>query len=148
VLVLCAGSARAATSPVFERADGTSIAFPGTVRAWCDRGRLYVVTLGTIRQSRWQLSLTRTSVRDGRAVAFTWRRPNGVELFVFDAKTRNEASEGAEGSDGRVRLRRATCARGGKLEIALSGILASEFSDGKRIRASGLFAGRVGTRPS
>jgi len=29
-------------------------------------------------------------------VRFGWRDPRGVELFVFDARTRNEASEGAE----------------------------------------------------
>jgi hypothetical protein len=106
-----------------------------------------VITLGAIRQSRWQLSVARTGLHPGQTIDFTWRRPRGIELFVFDATTKNEASEGAEGSRGHVVLRRTTCSSGGAFEIAVSAVVASEFSDGKRIRASGVVNGTIGARP-
>jgi hypothetical protein len=144
-----AGSAAATigSSLTFHRQDGSRISFPGSVRAWCDRDALHVITLGGIGQSRWELSLPRTALHRGRTIDFTWSRARGIELFVFDAKTKNEASESAEGSRGHLVLRRTTCARGGAFEIAVSAVLASEFFDGKRIRASGIVDGKIGTRP-
>jgi hypothetical protein len=106
-----------------------------------------VVTLGTTNQSRWQLSVARKALVPRRTVVFTWEQARGITLFVFDARTRNEASESAEGSRGRVVLRRATCARGGAVEIAVSALIASEFSDGSRIRASGVLKAKIGARP-
>ena len=144
-----AGSAAAETgsNPSFNRQDGSRISFPGTVRAWCDRDALHVVTLGGIRESRWQLGLARKTMHSGQAIDFTWRRTHGVELFVFDAKTKNEASESAEGSRGRVVLRRTSCSVGGAFEIAVFAVIASEFFDGTRIRARGVLSGVIGTRP-
>jgi len=147
LLLVSAVAAGAASSPRFVRSDGSAILVPGAVRAWCDTEGLHVLTLGRINQSRWQLSVARRDVRPGRSVAFTWMRRHGIEVFVFDAKTRNEASEGTEGSRGRIMLRRATCRRGGMLALGLSGTIGSEFSDGKPIRMSGTFQGRVGVRP-
>ena len=147
LLLAFAGSAAAADSPLFRRTDGSAIGFPRGVRAWCDRTNLNVLSLGRIRQSRWQLEVARRSVHPGRVVRFSWRHAHGIGVFVFDSKTRNEASEGAEGSRGVVRLRRATCRRGGSLEIGLSGTIASEFSDGKPVRVSGTYRGKVGSRP-
>lgn len=144
LLVVVSGSSAGPGSPVFRRSDGSVISFPGRVRAWCDDQSLYVVSLGTIRQSRWQLELSRRHVRPGHAVRFTWRNANGVGAFVFDAKTRDEASEGAEGSHGTVTVRKATCRRGGALEIGFTGTLASELSDGEPIRGSGTYRGSVG----
>jgi hypothetical protein len=146
LLLVVAGSA-ATNSPLFRRADGSAVVFPGTVRAWCDAKSLEVVSLGRIRQSRWQLEVARKSLRPGHTVSFSWRRANGIGIFVFDAKTHNEASEGAEGSRGVVTLRRATCRRGGSLEIGVSGTIASEFGDGKPIRVSRTYRGTVGSAP-
>ena len=149
LLLVFAGSAAAASgSPVFRRSDGSAIVFSGAVRAWCDGARLNVVTLTPrLRQSRWQLEIARKRVRPGRVVRFSWRNPNGIAVFVYDAKTRNEASEGAEGSRGTVTLRRASCKRGSALAIGLSGTIASEFSDGKPVRVSGTYRGKVGSLP-
>ncbi len=147
LLLALAASAAAAGSPLFRRADGSAIIFPGAVRAWCDTKSLNVISLGGIRQSRWQLEVARKSVRPGAVIRFSWRRANGIGIFIFDAKTHNEASEGAEGSSGVVTLRRATCRRGGSLEIGLSGTIASEFSDGKPVRVSGAYRGTVGSPP-
>jgi hypothetical protein len=122
--------------------------FHGVVRAWCDGKRLNVITLTRrLQQSRWQLEIARTHVRAGGVVRFSWRRTNGIGVFVFDAKTHNEASEGAEGSHGVVTLRRAKCRRGAPVEIGLSGTIASEFSDGKPVRVSGTYRGTIGSRP-
>jgi hypothetical protein len=146
---LLAGSAATGmgSSLMFHRQDGSRISFPGAVRAWCDRDALHVITLGAIGQSRWQLSVARTGLHSGQTINFTWRRPRGIELFAFDATTKNEASEGAEGSRGQVVLWRTTCVRGGPFEIAVSAVIASEFFDGKRIRASGVVNGKIGARP-
>jgi hypothetical protein len=140
-------SAAETTSSIsFHRQVGSPIAFPGTVRAWCERDALYVVTLGRTNQSRWRLSVARKALVPRRTVAFTWKQARGITLFVFDARTRNEASESAEGSRGHVVLRRATCKRGGALEIAVSALIASEFSDGSRIRTSGVLTAKIGAR--
>jgi hypothetical protein len=147
LLLAIAGSAAASDSPLFRRGDGSAIVFPGAVRAWCDGKSLNVLSLGRIRQSRWQLEIARKSVHPGRVVRFSWRRANGIGIFVFDAKTHNEASEGAEGSRGVATLRRATCRRGGSLEIGLSGTIASEFFDGKAVGVSGTYRGTVGSPP-
>jgi hypothetical protein len=148
LLLALAGSAAAADSPLFKRADGTAIVFPGGVRAWCDTKRLNVFSLAqTVRQSRWELQIARKQVRPGRVIRFSWRGANGIGVFVYDAKTHNEASQGAEGTRGVVTLRRATCRRGGALAIGLSGTIASEFSDGKPVRVSGTYRGLVGSRP-
>jgi hypothetical protein len=147
LLLAFAGAAASSGNPLFRREDGSAIVFPGPVRAWCDHTSLNVVSVGRIRQSRWELAITRGSVRAGRIVRFSWRQANGISVFVFDAKTRNEASVGPEGSRGVVTLRRATCRRGGSLEIALSGTIASEFFDGKPVRVSGTYRGVVGAPP-
>jgi hypothetical protein len=147
LMLALAGFAAAAGRPLFRRADGSAIVFPRDLRAWCDRTSLNVATAGTIRQSHWELAVSRKHVHSGRVVRFSWLRENGVIIFVYDVKTRNEASQGAEGSRGIVRLRRATCRRGGSLVIELSGTIASEFSDGKPVRVSGTYRGRVGPRP-
>ena len=147
LLLAIVGTAAASDSPLFRRADGSAIVFPGAVRAWCDPKNLNVVSLGRIRDSRWQLEVARTIMQPGRVVQFSWRRASGIGIFVFDAKTHNEVSEGAEGSRGVATLRRATCRRGGTLEIALSATIASEFFDGKPVRVSGAFRGTVGSPP-
>jgi hypothetical protein len=142
------GSANAATTLVFRRPDGSAITLPKTVRTWCDGDGLHAVGFGTIRQSHWQLGIARKNVRSGLVLPYSWKRPNGIELFVFDGKTKNEASEGAEGSHGRVALRHASCGRGARVVVDVSGVLASEFFDGTPVRVSGTFSGRVGPRPS
>ena len=146
-LVLVISGSAATGSPLFRRANGSAIVFPGTVRAWCDATSLEVASLGRIEQSRWQLEVARKRLQPGHTVSFSWRRANGIGIFVFDAKTHNEASEGAEGSRGVVTLRRATCTRGGPLEIGVTGTIASEFLDGKPIRVSGVYRGTVGSAP-
>ena len=148
LLLALAGSAAGSDSPLFRRANGSAVVFPGAVRAWCGVKRVNVFSLArTIRQSRWQLQIARKHLHPGRVVRFSWRRENGIVIFVYDAKTRNEASDGAEGSHGTVTLRRASCRLGHEVEIGLSGTIASEFSDGKPIRVSGTYRGRIGSRP-
>jgi hypothetical protein len=147
LLLAFAGSAAAAGSPLFRRADGSAIVFPPGVRAWCDRTNLYAATPGRARQSHWELDVARKNFGPGRVVRFSWLHEHGVVLFVYDSKTHNEASQGAEGSHGNLTLRRATCKRGGALAIGLSGEIASEFSDGKPVRVSGTYRGTVGPQP-
>ena len=148
LLLVLVSSAAASDGALFRRANGSTIVFPGAVRAWCGAKRLNVFSLARrIRESRWQLQIARKHVRSGGVVRFSWRRENGIRIFVYDAKTRNEASDGAAGSHGTVTLRRASCRLGHLVEIGLSGTIASEFSDGRPVRVSGTYRGRIGTRP-
>jgi hypothetical protein len=150
LLLAFAGSAAAAASngPLFRRADGSTIVFPRDVRAWCGRTHLNVATASPhIRRSHWELVISRKRIRRGAVIPFSWRHENGVAVFVYDAKTHNEASQGAEGSHGVVTLRRAGCRRGAALRIGLSGTIASEFSDGKPVTVSGTYSGTVGPAP-
>jgi hypothetical protein len=147
LLVVSTVSAAGAGGLVFERADGSTITVPGTPRTWCDGDGLHILTRGSQKQSRWQIGVVRPNVESGRVLRFTWTRPNGVELFVYDSRTRNEASDGAESSRGRIVLRRASCRRGARVEIVVAAVLASELSDGRPIRVSGTFVGPVGARP-
>jgi hypothetical protein len=148
LLLTLTSSAAASDSPLFRRANGSAIVFPGIVRAWCDAKRLNIFSLPSkLRQSRWQLQIARKHVHPGGVVRYSWRHANGIGIFVYDGKTRNEASEGAEGSHGTVTLSRASCRRGGAVEIGLSGTIASEFSDGKPVGVSGTYRGRIGSRP-
>jgi hypothetical protein len=148
LLLALAGSAAGSDSPLLRRADGSAIVLPGVVRAWCDARQLNVITIPRrTQQSRWQLEVARKHLRAGRVVRFSWRRTNGISMFVFDAKTHNEASEGAEGLPPVFTIRRATCRRGAPVEIGLSGTLASEFSDGRPVRMSGTYRGTIGSRP-
>ncbi len=148
LLLALAGSAAAADSPLFRRANGSAVVFPGTVRAWCDAKRLNIFSLASKRQqSHWQLQIARKHVHPGRVVRYSWRHANGIGIFVYDGKTRNEASEGAEGSHGTVTLHRVSCRLGHIVEIGLAGTIASEFSDGKPVRVSGTYRGRIGSRP-
>ena len=96
LLLALTGSAAASDSPLFRRANGSAIVFSGTVRAWCDAKRLSVFSLAAkLRQSRWQLQIARKHLHPGGVVRFSWRHANGIGIFVYDAKTRNEASEAA-----------------------------------------------------
>jgi hypothetical protein len=147
LLLALAGSAAGADSPLFRRADGSAIVFPGTVRAWCGAKRLNVFSVAQrIRQSRWQLQIARKHLQPGRVVRFSWRHENGILTFVYDAKTHNEASQGAENSHATITLRRVSCRLGHAVEIGLSGTIASEFSDGRPVRVSGTYRGSGSAR--
>lgn len=146
-VILLPGSAAAEGNLVFHRVDGSVIAFAGDTRAWCDSSALHVATQARRSQSHWTLTVARRDVRRANVVRFTWRRPNGIELFVYDGKTGNEASEGAEGSTGRVSIQKGSCRLGRALELSVAGLIASEFSDGKAVRVSGHIRGHVTSPP-
>ena len=71
-----------------------------------------------------------------------------ARLFVYDARTRNEASSDAEGTSGRITFRKAACKRGSALEFRVEATLGSEFGDGTPITVIGTFVGRVSARPT
>lgn len=147
-LALAVGASGAADGGlVFRRSEGSQIAFPGTVRAWCDREALHVASPGTLRQSRWEFSATRRGAHPKRSIPFVWERRGAAEIFVFDARTHNEASSEAEGTRGRVTFRKVACERGSALEFRVDATIGSEFSDGKPVTVAGTFVGRVSSPP-
>ena len=137
------------TAPLFRRANGSAIVFPGTVRAWCDAKRLNVFSLARRTPAVALAAPDRAEARPPADVSFGsaggTRTGSASSSMTRRRKTRRRS--GAEGSHGTVTLRRATCRRGGAVEIGLSGTIASEFSDGKPVRVSGTYRGRIGSRP-
>src|SRR5262245_53834574 len=119
------GLAGAATSQLsFRRADGSAIAFAGRIYVWCGRwepdvrqpavhvlllpsrrGRAYWFVSGVLRDVRKQTRVT-------FPVGFAWNHPRGAELFVYDQRTKNEASSETEEARGAVAFSRLSCTRG------------------------------------
>ena len=95
------------------------------------------------------MSAVRRDVVVGRRIKFpndfVWNRPRGALLFVADGE--NEASTAEEESSGSMEFSRVTCRRGGVVAFSIQGIVGSEFSDGKPVRVSGTYRGRVSARP-
>ena len=81
-------------------------------------------------------------------LGFVWNRPKGVEIFVYDRRTKNEASSETEEAGGTITFSRLTCQKGSVVRFDVNGVLGSEFFDGKRIRIGGTFRGVIGRAPS
>ena len=154
------GVASAATSPIaFHRADGSRITFRSSPRVWCGRWErdvptraVQVVVLRTRRdQAYWSLSGVVKDVRPGKLlrfpVGFDYTRPRKAQLFVYDARTKNELSSEDEDSRGTVVFSKVGCKLGQTVELTVRGTIGSEFFDGKPITVSGRFRGVVGKPP-
>ena len=158
---LAAGASAAAPSSLtFRRADGSAIAFTGKTYVWCGRWEpdvaepavhALLVPPRRRRSSYWLLSGVLRDVRKqprvGFPIGFAWNKPRGGQLFVYDARTKNEASSETEEARGTIVFSKLTCAKGSAVQIDVSGVLGSEFSDGKPVRVSGTFRGVVGRPP-
>jgi hypothetical protein len=112
-----------------------------------------VLVLRTRRnQSYWSLSTVLRDARPGRVlrfpVGFVYTRPRKAQLFVYDAKTRNELSSEDEDSRGTVVFSKVGCKPGQTVAFRVRGTLGSEFSDGKPISVNGSFRGTVGKPPA
>ena len=154
-----AGSALEAQTLTFTRVGDGPIAFSGKTYVWCGSWEPDVkvpalrVLLVPRRHDRsyWLLSGVlkdiRRSPRVHFPVGFVWNRPKGAELFVYDRPTKNEASSETEKAKGVVTFSRVTCRRGQNVVVSASGVLGSEFGDGKPIRVTGTFRGVVGPPP-
>ena len=151
------------TELTFRRPDGSRITFPRGARAWCgawnsdDPTRsLHVAVLR--RDGRgfalpyWQLTAVVRDAQSERTIRFPLpagsNRPRGAELFVADPKPRIEASSEEEESRGRITFSQAGCKRGSSIRFTATGVLGSEFFQGKPVRVSGTYQGVVGKRPA
>jgi hypothetical protein len=103
------------------------------------------------RRSYWQLSGVLKDVRRTPRVrfpiGFVWNRPQGAELFVYDARTKDGASSEEEEAKGVITFSKVTCRRGATVVISARGVLGSTIFDGKAVRVSGTFRGTVGKPP-
>ena len=156
-----AGATLVSTSaPTFRRSDGTAIRFAAPIRVWCGRWEpdvpvrsLHVGALPARRgSSYWMLTAV---LRDVRAhprvrfpIGFVWNRPKGAEIFVYDARTKNEASSETEEAHGTVEFSQVGCRRGQRVQLTVHGVLGSEFFDGKKVRSDGTVRGVVGATPA
>jgi hypothetical protein len=157
-LTAATGLAAGASSLNFRRAGGSAIVFTGKLYAWCGPWEpdvkvpaVHVLLVPPAHGSYWLLSgVLRDVRRQARVrfpVGFTWNRPKGAELFVYDRPTKNEASSETEEANGAITFSKVSCVRGRGVEIRASGVLGSEFSDGKPIRVNGTFRGTIGRPP-
>ena len=146
----------------FRRPDGSRIVFPRPARAWCGAWNTDEPTrslqIAVLRRDGpgfalpyWNLSAVVRDVQRGRTIRFPLpaasKRPRDAELFVADPKTRIEASSEEEESRGRITFLQAGCKLGAPVRLTVSGVLGSEFFQGKPVRVSGTYQGVVGKRP-
>jgi hypothetical protein len=150
---------------IFHRADGSTIAFAGTVQAWCGPWNdviptraLHVAALGGLRRqpgkwpSYWYLWAVPNDAQAGRRVRFpvdfpAWNKPAGAKLFVGDWPTRNELSTQEEDSSGWISFAQAGCEPGNPVEFSIDAVVGSEFGDAEPVRVEGSFSGVVGEPP-
>jgi hypothetical protein len=139
---------------VFKRPGGAEIQFAGTPRVWCgpwddEVARPSVhVALRNVRRG-WELSAVRRDLALGAPIEFpndfVSKRPRGALLFAFDGAI--EASTAEEESSGSMVFSRLSCRLGGVVEFNVDAVLGSELFNGKSVRVSGTYRGRVSQRP-
>jgi hypothetical protein len=144
----------------FHRADGSRIVFDGTVRAWCgalnNDDPTRTLTVAVLQRSGrgyarpfWLVQSVVPAFPRARTIRFpVGLDRSGAIVFVYDRKTGNEVSSAEEKSTGRLTLLLPIrCARGSRVRLAVSGLLASEV--GKQpLRVSGTVVATLGPRPS
>ena len=150
------------------REDGSTVDFPGPVRAWCGPprdGGGTALQLGSgvpVGQSRpggatktepprtyWHLfSLAERlqrdpvlSLRERPIDSTTWT------FFVNDLETGNEAAAKNERSSGAIVVDRWGCERGDAVEVTFEAVVGSELGDGEVVRATGTVTTEIGDPP-
>lgn len=151
---LLVGVSVAEAGLVFKRPDGSAIPFMGTPRAWCGSWddevarRSVHVELRSARRG-WELAAVRRDLKVGRRINFpndfVSKRPRGALLFVADAAI--EASTAEEESSGSMMFSQVSCRLGGVVEFSIDALLGSELFNGKPVRVSGTYRGRVSKQP-
>lgn len=153
VLLLAAAPA-AEAGLVFKRPGGSEIQFAGSPRVWCGpwddevaRSSVHVA----LRNARrgWELSAVRRDLVPGGRIEFpndfVSKHPRGALFFAFDGAI--EASSAEEESSGSMVFSRLNCRPGGVVEFSIDAVLGSELFNGKPVRVSGTYRGRVSSPP-
>ncbi len=134
---------------VFERTNGSRVAFDQDIRIWCgpwEEGEVPVATLhilaggGSVR-SYWSIRTVIEDVVPGEKIHFPnnfiWNQPEGAMIFVLDGT--NELSSGEEESHGWIMFERMGCGRHSSLQLSIDAVLGSEYHDGDSLKVYGDF---------
>jgi hypothetical protein len=126
------------------RADGTTVAVPPNVRAWCgpyDEDNAGVEALRVMAGNRgeqkpfWELAAVRADVERDPVTrlpnSFVFTEPRQTSLFAVDNVPRgNELSSAEEESSGAIRVELDGCERGDEVRLTFDKVvLASELHD-------------------
>jgi hypothetical protein len=141
------GAASDADANVLEvtRNDGSRVEFSGTVRAWCEDGRVFVLGGRFPKEDEehppafWYLSAA-----EGQE---TIELPAENLLFVFDppvGSSGNELSSNEEESSGSVTFRESGCEQGDTVRVDIDATLDSEYHDLPSARAEGEIESVIG----
>jgi hypothetical protein len=149
---------------VFRRVDGSEIEMPGRPIAWCgpDDVRpgtvLQVAAIDGVKRtsdewfSYWYVWAVPEDVEEGESISFplprAWDDERGVQIFVGDSVTENEASTSGEDSSGQISFSQASCEIGAPIEFTVDAVIDSEFFDGDPVRAEGTFRGVLEPPPA
>ncbi len=149
----------------FTRANGSVAYLPTTVRAWCgpfdednadDEG---VHVLAGERPGDelpgpyWIVDAVRADIERDPVTSlpnsFSYAKPRGAALFVFDAEDReNELSSADEESSGTIKVESEGCDAGDSVIVEFDDIeLGSEYHDLPPLSVSGEVAAEIGERP-
>ena len=127
------------------RNDGSRVEFSGTVRAWCEKGRVFVLGGRFPEEDEehppafWYLSAA-----EGQE---TIELPAENLLFVFDSavgSSGNELSSNEEESSGSVTFREWSCEQGDTVRVDVDATLDSEFHNAPSVDANGQVEAVIG----
>ena len=145
------------------RADGTTVAVPPNVRAWCgpyDEDNASVDAVRVMAGKRgghepfWELAAVRADVERDPVTplpnSFVFTEPRGASLFAVDNVPRgNELSSAEEESSGAIRVELDGCERGDEVRLTFDKVvLASELHDLGSLSFRGNVAARISEPPS
>jgi hypothetical protein len=142
---------------VFRRVDGSEIEMSGRPIAWCGPDDsipgtvLQVAAIMGLKRtedewfSYWHVWAIPADVAEGKPISFppprAWGDERGVQIFVGDSATENEASTSGEDSGGEIVFSQASCKVGAPIEFTVDAVIDSEFFDGDPVKAEGTFRG-------
>jgi hypothetical protein len=148
------------------REDGSRIAFPGDVRAWC--GRFDDLGAGEKNNPRqalhvvggelpgddeddptsfWLYSQRLDSLAQDARVDLAKAPEDRAVMFVLDADTENELATNVEDTAGTVDVAEWGCEQGDAVRLVFDGTLGSEFGDAPSVTIGGEVEAEIGEAP-
>jgi hypothetical protein len=161
------GGERSVAKPSIDltvtRADGTTVALPPDVRAWCGPFDEDNASVGAVRvmagkrrghEPFWELAAVRADVERDPVTrlpnSFVFTEPRGASLFAFDNVPRgNELSSAEEESSGAIHVELDGCERGDEVRLTFDKVvLGSELHDLGSLSFRGNVVARISEPPS
>ena len=163
VAAACAGDP--AEGLRITRADGSRVAVPGGVRAWCGPTQgeateeltgppgLYVLG-GRLPGdddedpgSYWYFTRRQTDLERAAELSLPVSSQRETALFVLDAPRDNELSSAQEQASGTIEVEEWGCERGDEVRLSVDATLGSEFFEAPTVRVEGTVETEIGEPP-